>query len=170
MQPYSLHHTFPRFKLKGVNLRFLLVQSEDCHLDCEPSQMERSKSGLPYPKLEVFAQSLLGIQDRVALTDLVDGMDLTEEWGEEHLSLDGTSDILYAKRKNEKIRASGPQDDTWGGMIELPVHPVNLRETWQDIVRTKERRIGIECPKEFFATRFFVRGRGDPRLRARPGV
>ncbi|KAL1986596.1 hypothetical protein VTN96DRAFT_6174 [Rasamsonia emersonii] len=42
VQPYSLYHTFPRFKLKGVDLKFLLIPSEDCHLDCDPSQMERS--------------------------------------------------------------------------------------------------------------------------------
>ncbi|KAL1967539.1 hypothetical protein VTN77DRAFT_3054 [Rasamsonia byssochlamydoides] len=65
VQLYSLHHTFPRLKLKGVNLRFLILPSWDCHSDCEPSQIERSKSGLPYPKLEVFAQSLLETQRKL---------------------------------------------------------------------------------------------------------
>lgn len=66
-------------------------------------------SGAPYPNLEVFAQSLLDTQRLVDLTDLVDGMNLTEEWGEQHLDLDKTSDVLYAEKKNEKIRASVPR-------------------------------------------------------------
>jgi len=77
-QLYSLHHTFPRFKRKGVALWFVIVPSDDCHLECEPANFERSEMGLPYPKLEIFAQSLLATNSMVALTDLIDGMDLTE--------------------------------------------------------------------------------------------
>jgi hypothetical protein len=36
--------------------------------------------GLPYPTLEIFAQSLPDTNDMVALTDLIDGMNLTEKW------------------------------------------------------------------------------------------
>jgi hypothetical protein len=73
-QLYSLHHTFPRFKLKGLALWLITILSHDCHLDCEPSNFEWSQMGVPYPKLEVSAQSLLDTLDRVALTDLVDGI------------------------------------------------------------------------------------------------
>lgn len=79
-QVHSLLHTFPRFKLKDVNLWFDLIPSEDCHLVCEALNFERSTTGLPYPKLEIFAQSLLDTYNAVALADLIDGMDLSEEW------------------------------------------------------------------------------------------
>jgi hypothetical protein len=90
--------------LKGIDLSFVVIPSEDCHLDCEPSKLEWSKNGIPYPKLEVFAQSLLDTYSLVDLTDLVDGMDLTEEWGSAHLDLSGTNDIAWATQKNERIR------------------------------------------------------------------
>jgi hypothetical protein len=90
--------------LKGIDLSFVVIPSEDCHLDCEPSKFEWSKNGIPYPKLEVFAQSLLDTYSLVDLTDLVDGMDLTEEWGSAHLDLSGTNDIAWATQKNERIR------------------------------------------------------------------
>jgi len=41
-------------------------------------------------------QSLLDMNDLVRLTDLVDGMDLSEEWGEVHRELVGTNDIAWA--------------------------------------------------------------------------
>ena len=55
--------------------------------------MERSLNGLPYPQLEVFAPSLLDTLDSVDLEDLVDGMNLTEQWGIENLDLSGTNDV-----------------------------------------------------------------------------
>jgi hypothetical protein len=58
-QLYSLRHTFPRFKLKGLAVWFTIILPQDCHLDCEPSNFEWSQMGVPYPKLEVFAQSRL---------------------------------------------------------------------------------------------------------------
>lgn len=138
-----MYYAFPRFKMKGVSFWFLLVPSEDCYLDCKPSNFERSKMGLPCPKLELFAQSLLERGDRVALTDLVDGMNLTEEWGGLHLDLDGTNDIEWARRKNEKIRASVPLTED-SCLLELSVTPFSKKETWEQIVRGKTRRIGVE--------------------------
>ncbi|KAF2688441.1 hypothetical protein K458DRAFT_384625 [Lentithecium fluviatile CBS 122367] len=64
--------------------------------------------GLPYPSLESFEQSLLDTDDMVSLTDLVDGMGLTEEWGLRHLRVEGENDAAWAEQKNEKIRASVP--------------------------------------------------------------
>lgn len=40
--------------------------------------------GLPFPRLDVLAQSLIEIMEYVDLADLVDGMNLTEEWGLEN--------------------------------------------------------------------------------------
>lgn len=161
-QLYSLLHTFPRFKLRGYTLWFDIIPSQDCYLDCEPSNFEWSKNGIPYPKLDVFAQSLLRTNSVTNLTDLVDGMNLTEEWGWEHLDLSGSNDVVWAQEKNEKIRASVPL--TLGScFLELDEGPFSLEETWKEIVQRKRDRIGLELPKERFETRFRPRGSGDPR-------
>jgi hypothetical protein len=76
---WSLLHTFPRFKFVGKAMCFTLIPSDDAHIDCIPPKIEHSPMGLPYPILEIFAQSLLDTNDMVALTDIIDGMDLTEQ-------------------------------------------------------------------------------------------
>jgi hypothetical protein len=167
--PSSLRHTFPRFKKRGVAFFFTLYPSEDCHFACKPSNIEYSRNNLPYPKLHIFAQSLLDTNDLVDLQDLVDGMDLSEEWGEQHLDLEGTNDVEWAERKNEKIRASVPVTDT-SCMLEVFGAAFNKRETWKEIVGRKSHRIGVELPKEYFATRFRGKNMGDPRSEDRDCV
>lgn len=76
----SLLHTFPGIKVKNVALCLVRFLSEDAHLDLSATNIERDHSWVPYPTLEVFAQSLLDTNNKVDLTDLVDGMNLTEEW------------------------------------------------------------------------------------------
>lgn len=166
---WSLLHTFPRFKVKGKALCFTLIPADDAHIDCIPSNVERSQTGLPYPTLEIFAQSLLDTNDETALTDLIDGMDLTEQWGLEHLELNAENDLAWTRRKNEKIRASVPLTPD-SCLLELQTGAINLKETWSSIVRTKERRIGAELAGGHFVTRFRGRGDGDPRLRERDRV
>lgn len=161
-QPGALTHTFPRFRIRGVALRFQILPSDDCYFNMY--EVDRSPSGLPYPKLESYAQSLLYTQRRVDLCDLIDAMNLSEEWGEEHLNLDETADVFYAKGKNKKILASMlPGEDPFY-YPGIPAQATPLREIWQEAVRGKERRISVELPKEYFATRFFAHGQGDPRL------
>ncbi|KAE9363252.1 hypothetical protein N431DRAFT_498990 [Stipitochalara longipes BDJ] len=163
VQPWSLLHTFPRLKKKGVNLWFDLIPSDDCHILCEPSNFERSKMGLPYPKLDIFAQSLVDTHDRVHITDLIDGMGLTEEWGSQHLDLSGTNDVAWAEEKNKRIRASVPE--TPGSLLlELSEAPFSKKEIWDDLVRSKDRRIDLACPEGVYVTRFRTRESGDPRL------
>ncbi|KAI1990694.1 hypothetical protein LOZ53_003155 [Ophidiomyces ophidiicola] len=161
-----LYHTFPRFKIRGVTLYFVIIPAEDAYLKCVPSNIERSQMGLPYPTLPVFAQSLLDTDSEVALTDLIDGMNLTEEWGLKHLNLDGTNDVVWAFRKNEKIRSSVPLTD-YSCLLELATHATSKMETWKRIVGTKENRIGFELPKEYYASRFYAKTSGDPRLEKR---
>ncbi|OAL53483.1 hypothetical protein IQ07DRAFT_678183 [Pyrenochaeta sp. DS3sAY3a] len=153
----SLLHTFPRFKVVGKAMCFTLVPSDDAHIDCILPNIERSQMGLPYPTLEIFAQSLLDTNDMVALADLIDGMDLTEKWGLEHLKLDAENDLAWTLRKNEKIRASVPLDP-YSCLLELGINPINLEETWNNIVRTKERRMGAELAEGYFVSRFRARG------------
>lgn len=104
--------------------------------------------------------------DFVAITDLVDGMDLDDEWGASSLSLDGTHDVVRAEKKNAKLRASAPDRE----LFEISTEPSPIRPLWEETVRTKEQRIGLELPKEYFAARFRPVGQGDPRLKDRHDV
>lgn len=158
----SLLHTFPRFKFAGKAMCFTLIPSDDAHIDCTPPNIELSKMNIPYPTLETFAQSLLDTNDMVALTDLIDGMDLSEQWGLEYLKLDAENDLAWTWRKNDKIRASVPLSPD-SCLLELSINAINLKETWNKIVRTKERRIGAEYAEGIWATRFRGRVCPDPR-------
>jgi hypothetical protein len=124
---------------------------------------------IPYPRKQVFAQSLLEMNDQTALTDLVDGMDLTEKWGEEHLDLTGTNDVEWAEEKNAKTRAEVPL--TVGSFfLEVDEGPFLLKETWEKIVRSKESRIPREMPERRFVTKYREVGDGDPRYADRVDV
>ncbi|TVY36986.1 hypothetical protein LOCC1_G006702 [Lachnellula occidentalis] len=167
--PERLFHTFPLFKLKGSPAWILLVPSSDCHFECTPSNFERSHKGLPYARLDIFAQSLLDTHDLIDLVDLVDGMDLSLEWGIENLQLDGSVDVAWAERKNEAIRASVPLTDS-SFLLEVNTAPWGRREIWESIVGGKQSRIGPEISKEFWATRFRPKGDQDPRLPREKGA
>lgn len=144
-------------------LWFRLIPSEDCHIDCNPSDIERSKLGLPYPKLEVYAQSLLDTFSGVALCDLVDGMNLSKEWGDDHLDLTGTNDVEWTKKKNERIRKNVPDDEN-ACLFELSEIEMPRRQFWEETTGGKEHRLGFKYPKEYYATRFRLHSEGDPRL------
>ncbi|KUJ11189.1 uncharacterized protein LY89DRAFT_595115, partial [Mollisia scopiformis] len=165
----SLQHTFPLFKLKGSVAWIQLVPSSDCHFECIPSNFERSHKGLPYARLDIFAQSFLDKHELVDLVDLVDGMDLAPEWGIEHLQLDGTVDVAWAERKNEAIRTSVPLTES-SCFLEVNTAPWERREIWERIVGRKQDRIGPEIPKEFWATSFRPKGDRDPRLPLEKGA
>ncbi|KAK3899652.1 hypothetical protein C8A05DRAFT_17938 [Staphylotrichum tortipilum] len=159
----SLAHTYPHFTLKGINFYFILTPSSDCNIACEPAQFDRSPRGVPYPRLELFAQSLLDTQQYADLADLVDGMDLEESWGEQHLRFKVTPLLVeYIRGKNERITAS------YEGIGINPVparlsETPKLRERWRRIVGTKARRINDELPRERHLTRFRKVGSPDPR-------
>ncbi|KAK3988040.1 hypothetical protein QBC44DRAFT_269911 [Cladorrhinum sp. PSN332] len=163
-EPKTLVHTYPRFTLKGVNFFFLIVPSFECLLSPSPDQCERSPSGIPYPKLELFAQSLLDLQQYADLTDLVDGMDLDQAWGETHLQLDKPPPIEHIRKKNTMIARSLPED--MGEFAELSLMSERVRpsrDIWQRIVSTKHRRINDELPRHRYITRFRKVGSKDPR-------
>ncbi|KAI1455992.1 hypothetical protein F4805DRAFT_254108 [Annulohypoxylon moriforme] len=159
----SLKHTYPQFALKGVNFFFFIIPAFEYFLRCEPSNFEKSKRDIPFPKLDCFAQSLLDTQRYLDLTNLIDGMDLSEEWGEEHLDLDKLGELEYAKEKNEKIIASLAEYPN-SRPSRLRDTPMDLRQKWQTLVRTKQNRIGIEVPGHLYSTRFRIKGSPDPRL------
>lgn len=149
--------------MKGVSLHFIFIPAEDAHLDCTPKNIERSQMDISYPKLPVFAQSLLDTYDDVALSDLIDGMNLSDSWGAENLDLSGTTDVAWARRKNEKIRASVPATEN-RFFLEVSERPQSRMKLWRSLVSTKENRMGVELPKGYYYTRFYPYNQGDPRL------
>ncbi|KAI5920848.1 hypothetical protein F4810DRAFT_680708 [Camillea tinctor] len=159
----TLMHTYPRYTLKGVNFFFFLVPAFEYCMQWGTSDLERSQQNIPYPKLQLFAQSLLDTQRQLDLTNLVDGMDLSEEWGNEHLDLDKPGELEYAKEKNKRlIAACGGRPEI--SVPQLRVTPRDLRQEWQKIVREKKQRIGIKLSSHMYLTRFRLVGSRDPRL------
>lgn len=119
----------------------------------------RSHNGLPYPKLDVYIQSLIDTNDRGALSDIVDGTDVTEDWGNENLDLTGTVDVAWRKWKNDTIRAQ--KEDLWNFFSLLETRIAPRREVWENIVRGKESRLRYNQPTELFATQFRLHGSQD---------
>lgn len=160
-QPASLAHTYPRFCGNGQSFQFVLVPSEDAHLHCDSSNIWRSQNGLPYPALPDLVQSFVDTDDEVALCDVIDGANLTEEWGNTHLNLDGTNDLAWAKRMNERAYSSWEGDPA--AMLSLfPTATVNRREMWESKVRGKTSRMGWTQPEQLFETRFRLKNSDDP--------
>lgn len=163
VQPGSLRHTYPRFRSRHLGFYFVLVPSDHIRLALEPVNLQRSHHGLPYPKLHVLIQSFLEANDRVSLCDVVDGSDVSEEWGSKHLALDGSSDTAWACWKNKLILES--TRSCFGGGV--PTKSVQKRELWEWAVSTKSHRLGWTTPPSLFATRFRLLGLPDPWLEPR---
>jgi hypothetical protein len=159
-QPRSLIHTYPLFKQKGLGFTFFLVPASEPHVSCDPAECERSHNGIPYPKLEHFAQSLLDTQKYADLEDLVDGMDLDEAWGEANLDFDHAP-IDYINRKNALIRQSLPG---LPGLMALLSTTPDARREWMRAVQGKRSRMVPKHSEEKYATRFRLKGSPDPRL------
>ena len=159
VQPGSLYHTWKRFKPVGIDLYFSLLSSDDVHLPCAPSTVFRSPRGLPFPKLEALAQSFLDTHDMCSLADLVDGTNVTKEWGHENLDLDGTNDVEWARRKNADVKDDGITPYVIA--CTLPMARSEKRPLWEAIVDRKESRKDWKFPKHLFDTRFRLKGQPD---------
>lgn len=127
--PGRLDHHYPRFKFVGLRLFFIILPSKSYHLEVKPENIEFGPMGIPYPTLPAYAQSLLDGGNAVDLEDLVDGMNLTREWGEENLDLDGTVDADWIWWKHNLAR-----DQNLGDVHdEKPAwysNPDQRREVW----------------------------------------
>ncbi|KAH6628867.1 hypothetical protein F5144DRAFT_492409 [Chaetomium tenue] len=157
----SLVWSYHRFKGKRLNYYFVLVPSRDVHLVCDPANFTRSVRGLPYPKLDVFIQSTLDMYDDLQLVDVVDGTDVSEEWGEEHLDLDGDTDSKWAEDLNK--RGAQLAGGRFGAITCFANDmPVSKRRLWQEAVRTKERRLDWTKPKEVYVTQYRFRDAPEP--------
>lgn len=72
---------------------FMLLLLQYCYFPYEPNSIERCKMAVLYLKLYIYIQSLIDIWNIVNLNDLIDEMDLSEEWGVENLDLEGSTDL-----------------------------------------------------------------------------
>lgn len=164
-RPCGLEHLYPRFKFVGLSVFFILMTSQAWDMPCKPENIEYSHNGIPYPKLPVYAQSLLDTWNGVDLDDLVDGMNLTPEWGEENLNLEGTVDTEWFRWREIVLygeKARHDQTPSWCS------NPMKRRDIWHDTAsaEAKERRQGWKF-LPINETRFRKRGQKDPRLRRR---
>jgi len=171
----ALWHEYPHFRLiskDGDHMSFFIMpSSEEFFQDLEPSTIERSANGIPYPTLEIFAQNLLGTQQWFDLEHLIDGMDLSVEWGQRHLRLGEPSaaEVEYAKmkiRKYQKSREHLPQSDgiRYVGMFNDDPS-LDRTKRWARIVDKKPERIDPYRVWILYKTQHRPRDSGDPRLR-----
>ncbi|PYI19446.1 hypothetical protein BO99DRAFT_458922 [Aspergillus violaceofuscus CBS 115571] len=157
--PCSLIHTYPRFKSRGINHYFFLVPAVDVHMVCDPSSFTRSLRGLPYPRLEVLLQSCLDTWDMLQLCEVVDGTNVSEEWGEKNLNLEGTNDVAWAQEKNKRGEEFGGK---WAHSLFAWEGRKDKREMWRSVVRTKNHRLDWTKPTDVFVTQYRVIGSQDP--------
>jgi hypothetical protein len=154
----NLLRIFPRFKVVGQCDFWVIVTASYCNLPCKTANIVKSLGGLPYPKLSVYAQSLLDTQNGTDLEELIDGMDLSEEWGEKNLELDGDIDVEWARRRKDAVQAIGGNPAYLG----LSTNPKQRRVAWQASVRRKKARMGLKKPAELYATRWRRHKSQDP--------
>ena len=129
---------WPRFKFVGINLFVLLVPADEVHfaIDFEGS-IVRGKTGLPFPSLPAFVQSLLDSRNLLDLEDLIDAMNLEEDWAAAN-----------------SIRIS---DQPYPGFQVSP------RRAWEKSTRTKQTRLGWKYDPKIYATRYRRHNERDPR-------
>lgn len=156
----SLRHTRPTFILKGVYFVFILVPASDYFIDPSPDCCELSIKGIPYPKIHLFARSLLVLQNESDLCDFIDGMDLDRDWGESNLDFDNLQHkgLEFTRKQNAVFENMGL------GSLRLDV---NYRSMWNVEVDEKEKRIE-PIKKGRYKTRWRrIKNDRDPRLRDR---
>ena len=128
---------WPRFKLVGLKLFALLVPADAVHFPISPEDsIVRGKTGLPFPSLPAFVQSLLDSKNIVDLGDLVDAMNLDEGWA----AANG-------------VNVSG---EPYPGVRISP-----LKE-WEFLTRTKQSRMGWKYDPKLYATRYRMHNEPDP--------
>lgn len=130
-QVQSLMHTYTRFKKQNFPYTFIIVPADDILLDCRPTNIVRSLRGLPYPSLKVFAQSCLDRRNEVELCDLIDGTNITEDWGDEELDLEGTNDTEWAWTMKRRTKEWDVQKEGKPRPIDFwPTRPKDRRLIW----------------------------------------
>jgi hypothetical protein len=155
----TLYDTFPRFRRLDVRgLHFRILSSYAAHVPCDPSSCQRSKMGIPYPKLHHFVQGRLDTRDGVDLEDVIDGMDIPEEWAVDNLDLSFSCDSRWAEWANERLKSKQPNEI----FSLVSTHPMDRKAKWEKSVRSKQTRMGWKYSEERYATRFRSHGSRDP--------
>lgn len=169
----ALWHEYPHFRPvseEGDEMSFFIMpSSEEFFQDLDASIIERSKNHIPYPTLEVFAQNLVGTQQWNNLEHLIDGMDLSSDWGHQHLRLGfpSAAEVGYAKMKNSKYaqaRGHLPQYRNHTPVILSDSTALDRTRRWDWIVSKKLERIDPYLVFAGFKTRHRAKDSGDPRL------
>ncbi|OQO11553.1 hypothetical protein B0A48_03280 [Cryoendolithus antarcticus] len=170
----SLIHTYPRYRSMQEDSRelgfFIMPSSEDFLGDLNDSLIERSPNNVPYPNLEVFVQDLVSIQKWDHLAALVDGMNLSLEWGLQHLRLGTLSEeeMEHCRAKIAKYSESlvDPEQLDTRSAGGLTIDGIDKSERWATIVSQKQLRARSDhYLKANWKTRFMRNGCGDPRFR-----
>jgi hypothetical protein len=133
---------------------------------CLASDVLVEIGGLPYPKLPVYVQSSIDTKSLVKLEDLIDGMNRSEEWGEQNLDLENYTDTEWLQKWIEALQADGLKKM----FILESATPVPRRDIWKDCIGKNQKRLGWKHPPEIYATRYRRHGARDPRSRNRPGL
>ena len=129
---------YPRFKLRSIRLFILLVPAEEVRFAIDDKDsIVRGKTGLPFPSLPAFVQSLLDSKNMLDLADLIDAMNLNEEWATEN-----------------GVKLS---DQLYPGAQKSP------RATWERYTRTRQSRMGWKYDPKIYATRYRKHRERDPR-------
>lgn len=133
---------------------------------CLLGNLLTAQGGLPYPKLSVYVQSAIDSKSLLDLEELIDGMDLSEEWGHKTLDLEGQTDTQWLEDRAQAFRDDGVDEM----FIFVDPTPVSRREIWLDAVRNKQRRLGWKYSPDVYASRYRKYGSRDPRSVRRPGL
>ena len=151
---FTIDHIYPRFKFVGKCLFFKVIPDLEYHFICVPSNIEHSPfSLLPFPTASAFVQALIDGYRLGDLEDLIDGLDLDEDWGEQNLDLDSYTDSTRMRNAAER---EGVDD-----ILLCDRH--KKRDIWRGHVSAKQKRMGIKYPTHLYATRFRKFGSQDPR-------
>ena len=138
LDPAEPQTKWPRFKLVGLELFMLLVPaSAACFPIDRDDAIIRGKTGLPFPSLPAFVQSLLDSNNALDLEDIIDAMDLSEEWAAQN-------GVIVSDESYPCIKASP-------------------RYHWEQITRSRLRRLGKKYDPKIFKTRYRMHNAPDPR-------
>lgn len=161
----SLDHFFPRFKIRNHGVFFTFMSAQALNIPCAPENIEFSQNGIPYPKLHIYAQSLIDTYNMVDLVDLIDGMDLNFEWGQRNLNLEGSIDVVWGLWIAD---FKSKEEGTTVQMARWCTDPPSRLKIWSKTASPERKwasRGFKALPND--VTRFRNRGDKDPRLRQR---
>lgn len=161
-QPQSLLHTYDHFHKQGSMYTFTIIPADDLLLDCRPTSIIRSLRGVPYPSLKAFAQSCLDRRNDLELCEFVDATNVSEEWGEENLNLEGTHNTEWAWRMKQLASKWDEQRGKCSPRYSWPTRPKDRRLIWQAQVQTKADRLDWSRQPEFYVTQYRLHGSANP--------